>query len=349
MLFKIKKNFIVNSINSSKRQIFHNLLGVLLIIISLAGYGHAQNVPSNLFGVIEVGASGIKGAVVQTSSNKDEMQVINKLEPDNKTPINPDTLNETGEAINKMFLTIKDNSVPAEHIYIVGSSSVAKVDHREKLKNLVQEKTGKEMDFINAEQEATLIFNGIVPLNQRGQVLTVDIGSGNTKGAYIEKENLLTFELAWGTKSFTKKVDDEKRTDDFKNIAGNLRRKILIPQIQEIVKQKSRLKSLNQVYLSGGIVWAMTTIMYPDNQAKLIKITAEDINVFYDKLNKNPESLNPGLSKIQQVFSVNQLVAGAEILKAISDELCFNSKTLFFNKDALHAWPLGYIEGKVNK
>ncbi len=337
-------------INSRQKMIFANLLCILLIIIALVACGHVQNISSNLFGVIEVGASGIKGAIVQTSSNKDEMQVINKLEPDNKTPINPDTLKETGDSINKMFIKIKDNSVPAENIYIVGSSAVAKAPHREKLKNFVQEKTGKVMDFIDVEQEATLIFKGIVPFNQRGQVLTIDIGSGNTKGAFIEKtkiENILTFELAWGTKSFAKKVDEEKGDDNFKKTAGNLRKKILIPKIKEIAKQKSELKNLSQVYLSGGIVWAMTTIMQPDNQNKLVKITDEDINVFYDKLNHNPESLNHGLSKILQVFSINQLIAGTEILKTISDELRFKDKTLFFNKDALHAWSLGYIEEKV--
>jgi hypothetical protein len=58
---------------------------------------------------------------------------------------------------------------------------------------------------------------------------------------------------------------------------------------------------------------------------------------------------NEELTKIVKVFSEDQLMAGAFILKTFVDEMHFDEKdAIFFRRDALYAWPRGYILEKIS-
>jgi hypothetical protein len=62
----------------------------------------------------------------------------------------------------------------------------------------------------------------------------------------------------------------------------------------------------------------------------------------------NVAKANEELTKIVKVFSEDQLMAGAFILKTFMDEMRFDQKdAIFFRRDALYAWPRGYILEKI--
>jgi len=108
----------------------------------------------------------------------------------------------------------------------------------------------------------------------------------------------------------------------------------------------------------GGAVWAMATILYPENQDTFMRIKTEDINRFYDMAVKKKNGIfNVDLSKIKnkearanaekqvnsvkKVFTADNIMAGATILKSISENLKLNGREIYFSRYG--SWLFGYI------
>ena len=71
----------------------------------------------------------------------------------------------------------------------------------------------------------------------------------------------------------------------------------------------------------------------------------------FDKSNEILEQAEKDIAKIQKdVFSSDNLIAGAEILRALSQELKFAEKErMFFAKYAIDALPIGYLMQQIEK
>jgi len=365
----------------------------------------------DLFGVIEIGASGIKPAVLQMvySAEEDQYTVTEKgkqkekkydvvtLDANNRAAFHPDSkeliANDLKGYVDEFQLNY---AVPKEHIYIVGSSSVAQVEHKDELKQAVKESTGIDMDFVTAEQEGRHVFNGTLKLipKERGQhdrrekeAVVIDIGSGNTKGGYYDTstKQVATFEIKYGTKTFSKQVDKERGDKSFADMAKNLSSRELIPAIKSEASRVPGLENKDRVYLIGGISWATSTLLSLDSpyytkrsqtgdQAiytamnfkgisdvdrlynrvigdKAIEQVCKnnaDANNFTDasKKEKRIKNINDICSGI---FSMDQLTGGLQILKALAQELKFDKKHVFFIQNTLYAWPLGYVREKIEQ
>src|SRR5262249_4894592 len=98
-----------------------------------------------------------------------------------------------------------------------------------------------------------------------------------------------------------------------------------------------------KIYLSGSIVRAMMTLLHPEDRQSFIPLTTDDINTFYQRAVTSPQVLlNPSLSRVRteearkevereleavrNTFTPKSLIAGAEILKAISSECNFQEE-----------------------
>ena len=370
--------------------------------------------PANqdMFGIIEIGASGIKPAVLQMVEVPDEDRynveernidaVKNKYEiitmgPDDRSAFHPDAIKYVAEDVKNYVDKFQTSyAVPIEHIYIVGSSSVAKVEHKEELKQAIHDKTRLAMDFVTAEQESKHVFNGVLKLipkkrNQRDkreqEVVVIDIGSGNIKGGYYDSgaNQIVTFELPFlGTKTFSKKVDQERRDAGFKETAQDLRTQIVQPAIRNEANRVPGLKNKPRVYLVGGIVWATSSLLSLDAPEYAKRSATGDQEVYtvmnfdgfsdvdrlYNRLvgnnaaeqvftnNRSYETMpddkkekrRRDIERIRDgVFTVNQLIGGLELLKALSLELEFNKRHVFFIQNTLYAWPLGYVREKIER
>ncbi|MBW4616337.1 MAG: protein kinase [Desmonostoc vinosum HA7617-LM4] len=341
----------------------------------------------NLYGVIEVGSKGIKGEVIQelATPNTEGFKFIAREEeiPErNANPVDPKAQTETINSVKAMFGEIQERfGIPCEQIIIYGSSGVAqKAPHKEALAKEIQQQTGRAVDFISAEEEANLVFDGVVPQWRREQVVMIDIGSGNTKGAYLksaQKPENVTFSIMYGTKTFTDEINNSRGNTDFITAAVDTKRKILIPEIRDLIQRKPGAQNLPRVYLAGGISWALSTLMRPCEQeqsvanireervARFARVYPEDINTFYfnatrdqktlfapnlDKCNaEQRKKVQKSIDKIKTgTFSKDNLIAGAEILRALSDELKFSEKErIFFAHYAIEALPIGYLIQKL--
>jgi serine/threonine protein kinase len=342
----------------------------------------------NLYGAIEVGSSGIKGQVIQelATANDEGFKLISrndKIAERNANAVDPKAQAEAVTAVNAMYREMQEKfSIPCEQIVIYGSSGLAqKAPHKEALAKAIEQETGKSVEYITPEAEAKYIFDGVVPTWRRSNVFQIDVGSGNTKGAYLQASQATeyqTFIVPLGTKTFTKEIASNQGQTDFTKAAETTKGSVLVPQIRDMVQRKPGMQSIPRVYLSGGIVWALTTLIHPctkeqsiqtkeERVSRFSRIYAEDINTFYNNVTRDRKRLfQPDLSactaeqkqqvekdvaKIQKdVFSTDNLIAGAEILRALSQELKFAEKEkMFFARYAIEALPIGYLMEKIEK
>jgi hypothetical protein len=168
----------------------------------------------SLFGAVEVGSKGVKGKVIQEleTLNEDGAKLVlfrkEKIEERNVTPIKPDSKSETVQAVKEVFIEIQERfNIPCEQIVIYGSSGLDQAPHKAILAQEVQQATGRAMEFITPEDEASLTFDGVVPEWRRDEVVLIDIGSGNTKGNLLTFDNQhVTFSIPFGTVTFTDEV-----------------------------------------------------------------------------------------------------------------------------------------------
>ncbi|MBW4642119.1 MAG: protein kinase [Goleter apudmare HA4340-LM2] len=341
----------------------------------------------NLYGVIEVGSTGIKGEVIQElpKVNEEGFKFIIRdedIEERNANAVDPKAQKEAVAAVKGMFSEMQRRfNIPCEQIVIYGSSGVAsKAPHKDALAKAIQQETGRVMEFISGEEEANFVFSGVVPEWRRKEVVMIDIGSGNTKGAYqksTQQGESVTFSIPLGTKTFTKEISKNQGNTDFIKAAENAKLKLLVPEIRDIVQRKPGIQNSSRVYLAGGISWVLYTLIRPcqreqtienirdERVARFGEISAEDINTFYFNATGDQKTLfAPDLSKctperreqVQKdiekirtdVFSADNLIAGAEILRAFSSELKFSGKKgIFFARYAIEALPIGYLIQKL--
>ncbi|MFZ4596057.1 MAG: hypothetical protein ACOYOF_17495, partial [Verrucomicrobiaceae bacterium] len=157
---------------------------------------HAQvPPPEKCFGVIELGSKGIKAIVVE-DKGKDANKVfippatIEEFKPENKNAYDGDTAANVAAEVLKITSKMKDKyHMPTEQIFVVMSSGIPN-EVKVKIENKV---AGIDVDRIDVATESRLVFQGIVPAHRlhKNEVVVLDIGSGNSKGSYLEEPRQL--------------------------------------------------------------------------------------------------------------------------------------------------------------
>jgi hypothetical protein len=352
-------------------------------IASRCGTDKLVKKSGNLFGAVEVGSKGIKGKVVQEleTLNEDGAKLVvfrkEKIEERNVTAIEPASKSESVEAVKDVFMEIQRRfNIPCEQIVIYGSSGLDQVPHKTILAQEVQQVTGRTMEFITSEAEANLAFDGVVPEWRRGEVVLIDVGSGNTKGSFLTSDTQhVTFSIPFGTTSFTDEVKRIQGDAEFKEAAEESKKK-LTQLISDEVQRKPGMQNSPRVYLAGGISWALSTLTRPCSEEysvtgkreerfdSFVPIRSEDIATFYNNAAQAPEALyDPNLSQCSDerraevvkdiekirvdIFSRDNLIAGAEILRAFDKELGFSGKQVFFVRSAQDALLIGYLKKQL--
>lgn len=367
-------------------------------IFLLSSYGsnasaNTVTVKNNkLHGGIEIGARGVKGTAINFTRKGSGYDVkilytetintsIMKVKDNRFTP---EGLKEATDAVKKMFDRLQqEHQVAVEQIYIVGSSGL-RADNKSELVSEVQKATGKTMSFLTVELEVQLSIAGTIPrkrddetrpINEREAAILLDIGSGNTKGGYQlsgtgQADEFVTMGIPYGTVSFTNETSKLRKTEadlgGFALDALLLSPKLLNEQLRKEVEKKSGLLSRNRVYLSGGIVWAMATLLHPDNRRAFVTLTNDDIALFHYRARNDVNALlNPDLTfindvlkqneikkeieSVKAVFSPKNIIAGAEILNAVSQEFKLQDKEIWFARYGSLSWILSYVRGQAEK
>ncbi len=346
---------------------------------------------NKLHGGIEIGSRGVKGTAINFTRKGNGYEVkilytesintsIMKLKDNRFTP---EGLKEAADAVAKIFAKLQtEYQVPVEQIYIVGSSGL-RADNKPDLVNAINQAISRPMSFLTVDLEVQLSIAGTIPrkrddeakpLNEREVALLVDIGSGNTKGGYQQpdspKEEFVTMGIPFGTVSFTNEVNKLRKVEaDFSGFVSDammIAPKILNDQLHAEIEKKPGLVYRRRVYLSGGIIWAMATLLHPDNRRAFVTLTTDDIAMFHYRARNDMEGLlNPDLSRINDeqkraeikkdieavkaTFTPKNIIAGAEILNAVSTEFKLQNKEVWFARYGNLSWILSYVRGQGEK
>ena len=349
-----------------------------------------------LHGGIEIGSKGVKATALHFTRKGNGYDVkilysetinttIMKVK-DNK--FTPEAIAETVEAVKKIFIRLQqEHQISPEHIYIVGSSGL-RSDNKQELVSEVKKATGKAMSFLSVEMEVQLSIAGTIPQqreddkpgNERHAAMLIDIGSGNTKGGYqqaisapvtgVPVDEFVTMGIPYGTVTFTNEATRYRKAEgdlrEFALDAMLLSPKTLNEQLGREIAKKPGLMVRERLYLTGGIVWAMATLLYPENRRAFVPLTAEDINRFHYQARSDVNSLlNPDLSfitdqarrmtaqkeidSVKAAFTPKNIIAGAEILSAVSTEFKLQNKKIWFARFGHLSWILSYVRGQAEK
>jgi len=352
----------------------------LMALLSPVNAQQAEANPAK-FGVIELGAKGIKPLVVTANSSEQPVKipVSNKNFYDGAETIK----NVAEEVLRLSGLMEGEYHVPKTQIYVVVSSGVPTEVTQKDVSNALPSFLQDQVSVMPVTLESTYVFEGIVPPKRRklNEVIVLDIGSGNSKGAYLTSTGpdvFETYSVPMGTGTFAKKVNSvRKNGEDFKTTALKVASEEILPSLRSQVRNKPGMQNCSRLYLAGGLPYVMSTLLHPESigskdredpsgkkESEWVPLSAKDINAFYAIATEHPEQLlKPDLSKIPAakladvqkevgkaggIFNQDELTAGAILLKTFMDEMHFDRKeAIFFSRTALYAWPLGFVSEKI--
>jgi hypothetical protein len=355
------------------------LVSLAFLAAGLTALSAGTNTTSgDAYGVVEVGASGIKGQVVRPIANTGDDPPVELVKEYAPVEANAFALTAPGsDRIKTAVDQLRNEMEQAFHLlparfYVVGSSGLPE-DAKAVLSGIDFGTTNK-IDFVTPEQESIFLFRGTVSSQKAPEVVSLDIGSGNSKGAYLEQSTpsliFASFSIPWGTKTAAASIDQNRKSSAFLAAAEDFRVKQLISAVRSQTEQFPGMQNRRYLYLSGGIIWAMETLLHPFQEDVLQKITLDDINTFCEKAAANANALlhpdldaliksNPSVQqaaiekarkevpRVSAVFTEDQIIAGSLIVKTFASEMHWSQKDgIFFARSALNAWPRGYLVEK---
>ena len=376
---------------------YRSFLIICLLFLSSYAYSHNKTteVDQKIHGGIEVSPEGVKAAVIRISDAEQgsglevvftELSPIALVQTVNGT-FKPEIVKAVGEAITEFFTRMQQQfKVPEEQIYIFGSSDL-KEENLGDLVDAVRNTTGKTITFLNLESDVQLSTVGTIPrryregttwFDNRSLSVLIDIGSDTTTGGYQQLRqpiagnpyyDYVALRMARGTVNFANEVRQMRELrkskftlKEFALAARKFSEETIRKELKQEGERKPGLINRKKIYLSGGIVWALATLLYPQDRRSFVPITVDDLNIFYRRAINDPGILlDPDLSQIsdeeqlrqiqseiknvRKTFKPTTLIAGAELLRALAMQFNFQGedKKIFFARHGNLGLILSYL------
>ncbi len=314
---------------------------------------------------------------------QDEPQTINTslvTGLEDRKRFDDDALRETARAVARLCKEAQTKyKVPEGHVYVIGGSSLfsglrKKNDpgaeevirkSKDELARAVQETAGRTIRFIEAADEAELLFKGTVPTPYADRAVLYDVGSGSTRGACASSPGtIMPLELHAGTKTYAAQVQKEaKKTGrPFAEEARRLADEALRQPLHEQFERKPPFLNRDRVYLNGGLVWVLATYVHPEDRGAMVPLDLRDVDAFAQMIDldrqavidrcvqradaKDKKEVEKDVRRAVETFTPDQLRAGVEVFRALAAEGKFEGKKLYFARTGLFAWLLVYVKEK---
>jgi hypothetical protein len=374
-----------------------SLLGLiqllLLVVCSYTAFGQTpaevKSDPKTLHGGIEISPRAVRVIALRISNAEEGLNIkilySNTATIDTPYPSDGKLTLDYIHNVAKIVQTYaerlhREYYIPLNQLYVIGISDLF-IQNPDALKNEIYGRTGITINFLNAEAEIQLGIAGVIPrryqlnnkwYDNRGISSLIDLGISTTKGGYQQLKqsdkgrpgyDFSTWDIPKGVITFANEVNKVAGDNaDYKTYAKHAAAMSVSfkEQIRTEVIKKPGILTRKKLYLTGGIVFAMMTLMHGDDQRAYIPITLDDINTFHDRAVADPESLfNQELSKIRdeklrdelrkaheavrQTFTPKTLIAGAELLRALAAELNLWDKRVLYPRHAQLARILSYV------
>lgn len=351
---------------------------ILLFILLNLFFSLATFAQKNVYAGIEIGRRAIKISVIEVNNiRKADYKILY---------FSTDRLNfaehiaNTGELpqedINKISVTVVDQlkkireefKLREENIFIVAAPVFSSARNIDVLTKKMTTLTNKSFVVMNVDEEAKTLVKGAIPAVDFSNALLLDIGAQTTKGGYIDeleddKLEFIPLELDFGTMTLT---DAVKKTVVNPNQANDLStyqeksfdfNPVLRKKIKEMFDANPLLAKKDKLYLSGGAVWAFSTLYFNENlKEHYVSLTLEDV-INYDAVLKNNFSKFTNLAKtnkeaarVLSTYDQKYLISANNILLGILDGVPnLASKKVYFVKEGQVIWLISHIADRSKK
>jgi hypothetical protein len=376
----------------------------LTLLLSLLGFVGAVEVrgqapgpsapnPAELHGGIEISPRIIRAIALRISNGADgeNIKILNSEQATPSIPFPVDArltleyIRELAQSVQKLSEKLQRNfRIPQDQIYLLGLSEFS-VQNRDDLSREIRDKTGKEVTYLDAKGETELSIAGNIPrryqqdgkwFDNRNISLLLDIGDTDIRGGYQQlrqtsrgrtEYDYVTWDISKGaTSPATEATRTLGEAADLQSFARNVALNAggFRALLRTEVLQNAGLITRKKVYLTGNIVWAMVTLIHPDDQRPYVSLTMEDINTFYYRALTDPDALlNPDLSKIRDdaareeakraremvkaAYTAKALISGAETLRVVANELNLGDKRVIYARHSYLARILSYVRLQI--
>jgi len=277
----------------------------------------------------------------------------------------PQAAQEAAQTVLKLMTRLtRQHQAPPERIFLIGGSGLG-ADHPEDLVDAISKTTGKTLAFLDVETEIQLSIVGTISrlgkvgatqIDNRNSSALIEINSDHTLGGY----QLLTYPPSAPPRYDFVTMSIPHGTPSLANAAA------LRQALRRERESKPGLVNRKRIYLTGSVAWAVATLLYPEDRQTFVPLTHEEIMWFAEKVARAPQQLlNPNLSSIRDrelrqkaelelqavksAFTPQQLVAGAEALKAVASELEWQEKQIWFARYGYLGRLLSYVRLQAEK
>lgn len=270
------------------------------------------------------------------------------------------------DAYHELFDKYNPKGLEDKDVYFYTSSGLGVASNISDLCDAVKTKTGHGVYVVKETEEAKYTIAGTIPYEKINNALVLDQGGSNTKGGYIIKDgNSLTaipvnFDLGSVrlteliTKSYMTSHPDDREQERQVYIAGmNRCFDSLKIEIKNTFSNIEGSESRNELYLSGGAAFVITTLVYPDapTTGQMVSINLDKIKAFmvdvqdrdYYKSLQNKvltdESKQKTYNSALKIYNQLQLISATKLLNTYINALGGDEKSIYFNRYGMHSMP----------
>ena len=364
-----------------------NLIVLILVVFSINT--SAQNVipsGSKLAMYVEYGGKGIKLGVLAYTDNtyKKYIPVENKelnigLSKNIQSSGNisaediSTATSSSYDAYKGLLDTYSSKGLTDNNVFFYTSSGVGRASNVQDLCDNIKRKTGHNVYVVKEIEEAKYTIAGTIPYEKIDNALVLDQGGSNTKGGYVIKDGKsltgipTNFDIGSVRISdliisnYMKSQPDDQNTYRQEFINGmNLCFDSLKFVIKRTFSNIDGAESRNELYLSGGAAFVITTLMYPEAplNEQMAQIDLNKLVGFLDGLQnrdfylelKNKtftdDRFNTNYQKSLKIYNHLQLLAATKLLVTYVRALGGDEKKIYFNRYGLHSMP-SMLMGRV--
>jgi hypothetical protein len=334
----------------------------------------AQAALEEIYAGIEITTEEVRAIALRVSKNEEDSGLKLIYSENIRLPLaraadgqfTPQSVKKASQTVLKLLNQLRQQSqVPLERIFLIGSSGLG-VNRSEALARAISDTTGKSLTFLDVETEIQLSVVGTIsrlwkvgdtPFDNRNSSMLIEINGDRTLGGY----QWLKFP-PHGADGANTAPSYDFVTMDVPNRPPNAFRQALRSERES----KPGLATRQRVYLTGNLPWAMVTLLYPEDRQTFVLLTSEEIERFAVRMARAPqELLTPDLSSIRDsdlrqkarselqavktAFTPQQLIAGAETLRAVASEFGWQDKQIWFARHGYLGCLLSYVRLQADR
>lgn len=270
------------------------------------------------------------------------------------------------DSYSELLEKYKASGLEDKNVFFYTSSGVGVAKNINELCDAVKTKTGHGVYVVKETEEAKYTIAGTIPYEKIDNALVLDQGGSNTKGGYIVKEgNSLTaipvnFDLGSVriseliTKKYMTSHPDDRDEERQVFISGmNKCFDSLKVEIKNSFSNIDGSESRNELYLSGGAAFAITTLLYPEASldGQMVPVSLDKLKAFLSDIQdrdyyKALQARQIGDEKKQKayggalkIYNQLQLISATKLLVTYITALSGDDKTIYFNRYGLHSMP----------